>query len=330
MRTVRDPLMAVRKSLFVVMATASIGAVAFLFAVYSGIYNVAATDQHGVAVAWALHAIALRSIEARSSAISVPQLLNSDMIANGLRLFRRSCSQCHGAPGEAPDDFAKGLLPGAPRLEQVGRQWTSRNIYWVVAHGIKMTAMPAWEFRLTNQEIWNVVAFVKFLPKLSSGDYKAMVARAEIPGMAMAQVSDGASPVVQDGNSARGRVALAQYACASCHVIPGISEPGAFVGPTLKGIGSRVMLAGWLANTPINMREWILHPQQVKGMRCQTWAYPAKTRATWSLTLNRCSERIQRQVARLEGRRGHKSLASSFLPSPVYLSHGRTSRRSFA
>lgn len=238
-----------------------LGAVA---AIYGGVYNVAATDQHGAIMAWALHTTALRSIDARAASVHVPDLSNSEMIASGLQLFRGNCVQCHGAPGEPPGDFAKGFLPSAPRLAQVGRLWKSRNIYWTVAHGIKMTAMPAWEFRLTPKDIWDIVAFVKVLPKLSPATYRAMTAKAGPPQTAVAQASDEPSYPTQSGNSARGRIALGQYACASCHVIPGISEPDALVGPTLKGIGSRVMIAGLLANTPDNMREWILHPQQIK------------------------------------------------------------------
>jgi mono/diheme cytochrome c family protein len=233
-------------------------------AIYSGVYNVAATDQHGAIMAWALHTTALRSIEARSGNLNVPDLSNPSMIGNGLQLFRGNCTQCHGAPGEPPADFAKGFLPSAPRLAQVGRQWKSRNIYWAVAHGIKMTAMPAWEFRLTSQDIWDIVAFIKVLPKLSPLDYQAMASKAGAPPEAIAQISDESSHHVREGDGARGRTAVAQYACASCHVIPGISEPEALVGPSLKGIGSRVMIAGLLANTPDNMREWILHPQQIK------------------------------------------------------------------
>ena len=34
------------------------------------------------------------------------------------------------------------------------------NLWWVVKHGIRMTGMPSWDGILSDQEIWQVVAFV--------------------------------------------------------------------------------------------------------------------------------------------------------------------------
>jgi cytochrome c2 len=51
--------------------------------------------------------------------------------------------------------------------------------------------------------------------------------------------------------------------CSSCHVIPGV--PGAFgdIGPSLKGVAKRPMIAGKLPNNTANMVHWLMHPQQV-------------------------------------------------------------------
>lgn len=255
------------KTLLCAAVTGAVGAIvgglAALGVIYSGAYNVAATDPHGPLMALLLHTTALHSIDVRSAGIAVPDLSKQSMIGRGLQLFRAHCVKCHGAPGEPPDDFAKGLLPDPPRLMQVGREWKSRNIYWTVAHGIKMTGMPAWEFRLTKDDIWDIVAFVQTLPKLSPAAYKEMAAKAGQPA-AVAQLSDERARAEPAGDSAQGKLALAQYACDTCHVIPGIFGPAARVGPPLTAVGSRVYIAGLLANTPDNMREWIRHPRQVK------------------------------------------------------------------
>lgn len=51
--------------------------------------------------------------------------------------------------------------------------------------------------------------------------------------------------------------------CSACHKVPGV--PGAMgdVGPSLKGIAKRQIIAGKLPNNPANMVHWIMHPQQV-------------------------------------------------------------------
>jgi cytochrome c len=65
------------------------------------------------------------------------------------------------------------------------------------------------------------------------------------------------------GDPGRGRVAIRQYGCASCHTIPGIRGANALVGPPLGQIASRVYIAGVLPNTPENMMRWIRSPQMV-------------------------------------------------------------------
>jgi cytochrome c len=51
--------------------------------------------------------------------------------------------------------------------------------------------------------------------------------------------------------------------CSSCHVIPGV--PGAYgdIGPSLKGVARRPLIAGKLPNNGPNMVRWLMHPQQV-------------------------------------------------------------------
>ena len=65
------------------------------------------------------------------------------------------------------------------------------------------------------------------------------------------------------GEAGRGRVAMQQYACHSCHTIPGVVGADKVTCPPLSGIASRMYIAGALPNTPENMLRWIEHPQQV-------------------------------------------------------------------
>ena len=65
------------------------------------------------------------------------------------------------------------------------------------------------------------------------------------------------------GDPERGAIAIGQYACTSCHVVPGVVGPDVRVGPTLEGIARRKYIAGVLPNTPENMILWILDPVAV-------------------------------------------------------------------
>jgi mono/diheme cytochrome c family protein len=235
---------------------------ALLF-VASGIYNIAATQQHSALVYWLLETAKVRSIKARSADIVVPDLTDPAVVARGFQLFRENCVQCHGAPGVAPEDFARGLLPLAPPLVQIAREWTPAEIYWATRHGIKMTAMPAWEFRLQDADIWATVAFVGTLPTIAPVDYRRMVEAPATPtATAPREVGPGVPP--KDLNAVeRGKIALQQYACVSCHKITGIVGPDAQVGPPLEDLSQRRYIGAGLLNTPENMVRWISDPQQV-------------------------------------------------------------------
>jgi cytochrome c2 len=65
------------------------------------------------------------------------------------------------------------------------------------------------------------------------------------------------------GDPERGRLALRQFGCGTCHRIPGVAAARGDVGPSLAGVGSRVYLAGRLPNTPENLAHWIRAPQAI-------------------------------------------------------------------
>jgi cytochrome c2 len=74
--------------------------------------------------------------------------------------------------------------------------------------------------------------------------------------------SPGVKPAVT-GDAARGRIALAQYACHSCHMIPGVTGPRVYVGRPLEGLAERKYIAGQMPNTQENLVRWIRDPKQV-------------------------------------------------------------------
>ena len=65
------------------------------------------------------------------------------------------------------------------------------------------------------------------------------------------------------GDPERGRAALAQHACRTCHMIPGISGPETYVGRPLVDLAERRFIAGGLPNNQANLVRWIRHPQSI-------------------------------------------------------------------
>lgn len=68
---------------------------------------------------------------------------------------------------------------------------------------------------------------------------------------------------VSGGDAGRGKQAIQNYSCGSCHQIGGVPNARGLVGPPLNGIGSRRVIAGYLPNQPENMERWLQYPQDV-------------------------------------------------------------------
>lgn len=65
-----------------------------------------------------------------------------------------------------------------------------------------------------------------------------------------------------DGASAK--EILKSKGCGACHYIPGVPGARGAIGPSLKGLKDRVMIArGVLENTPENMRDWLKNPMGI-------------------------------------------------------------------
>jgi mono/diheme cytochrome c family protein len=223
-------------------------------AFHAGVYDVSATDEHLAPTYWLLDTAMRRSVRQRAAQISVPDLGQPGQVRRGHALYRQHCVQCHGAPGVAPEPFALGMTPAPANLAYTARAWSPAEVFWVVKQGLKMTGMPAWKHRLVDDDIWAIVGFMRELPKLSPEEY-----RSKPPGREAA----ADPPVAAQPDAERGKRAISQYACATCHAIPGIVGANAPVGPPLKHIGTRGFIAGVLPNTPQNMVRWIRHPQAV-------------------------------------------------------------------
>lgn len=77
----------------------------------------------------------------------------------------------------------EGLEPTPPYLLDVTDRWSPAELKVIVSEGVKMTAMPAWKFRRSEGQLWDLVAFLEALPQMSSADYLRLrqTARAEAP-----------------------------------------------------------------------------------------------------------------------------------------------------
>lgn len=79
----------------------------------------------------------------------------------------------------------------------------------------------------------------------------------------LAGCGDKPAPAGVQGDPERGRIALSQYACRACHMIPGVTGSEVYVGRTLEDLGDRQYIGGKLPNNQANLVRWIRDPQSI-------------------------------------------------------------------
>ena len=232
--------------------------------VYYGMYNISALTGHTAPVYKFLEFARMQSIETRIPE-KAPSLDQFDWRGAGVQIYEKHCLQCHGAPGLAPEPFALGMMPPPSAIARIASERSPEQLYWVIKNGVMMSGMPAWKYRLKEQELWELVAFLKKLPEFTTKDYALL--RQQVPD---AHESDHDSKEVitlaepQHQKSFKGQEVLQQYNCTSCHVIEGVASAIFHVGPPLTNISKRSFIAGFLPYSRENLENWIMNPTQLK------------------------------------------------------------------
>lgn len=160
--------------------------------IYAGVYNIGADAPHSKMVYSMLTQVRERAITHHARDIVPPaDLRDPKRVATGAGLYTEMCTGCHLGPGVERSEMSQGLYPPAPELAK-GTKRTPAEQFWIIKHGVKLSAMPAWGKTHDDQLIWDMVAFIDTLPKLTPEQYKATIASApadhdemmkDMPGM---------------------------------------------------------------------------------------------------------------------------------------------------
>ena len=156
---------------FAVLAACGIGALAM---VELGLFDVRASTPHSPLVAWATHTTMIHAVHDGAATLPPPSPFSAAEARAGFAIYDRDCVTCHGGPGVARAAWADGLTPSPPYLIDAPRHWTPRELYFIIANGVKMTAMPAWSTVHTPAELRQLVAFLEAQPNLTARDYLAL------------------------------------------------------------------------------------------------------------------------------------------------------------
>jgi mono/diheme cytochrome c family protein len=176
------------KVLTIVAVTVVVGILAGVAFVYGGAFNVAADQPHSRLVFFLAQIARERSIAVRSTDIQVPNLADPKAIAAGASEYAEMCTGCHLAPGLEDNEMRPGLYPYPPNFADHRRaavrdplavNASAARQFWIIKHGLKMSAMPAWGKTHDDATIWTIVAFLQKLPALTPEQYSEMTKESE-------------------------------------------------------------------------------------------------------------------------------------------------------
>ena len=108
------------------------------------------------------------AVRRNASGLSAPRPANEEMLVAGGKLYLDDCAGCHGTPGKPVRDIV-AIYPPVPQLPHVGTQYSELEIYWIVKHGIRMTAMSAYGPFYSDDQLWALAGFLHQIKTLPPG-----------------------------------------------------------------------------------------------------------------------------------------------------------------
>lgn len=114
----------------------------------------------------------------------------------GTRVYKDNCAVCHGLPSKDKTFIAAGMSPAPPQLFKGDgvtddEAWET---YWKVEGGIRMTGMPGFKGKLTEQQIWQVTILLRDADKVPASVKAALAEAAPPPATTMLPLPLGPAP----------------------------------------------------------------------------------------------------------------------------------------
>ncbi|HVA66411.1 MAG TPA: c-type cytochrome [Elusimicrobiota bacterium] len=95
-------------------------------------------------------------------------------VIDGIKLYAENCAVCHGGATGERSNIAQGLYQKPPQFGMHGVEDDPDGFtYWKIAHGIRMTGMPAFDGTLSQNQIWKIALFLKRMNSLRPAAEKA-------------------------------------------------------------------------------------------------------------------------------------------------------------
>ena len=87
----------------------------------------------------------------------------SDAASQGAIVFQNYCQSCHGPQGHGDGPAGGSLDPEPKNLAELQATVKDDYLFWRISDGREGTAMVPWKGILTEEQIWQVIAFIRTL-----------------------------------------------------------------------------------------------------------------------------------------------------------------------
>ena len=87
-------------------------------------------------------------------------------LAAGMTVYQANCASCHGDIHRPHGLLADTLYPRPPQFVEDAPDMPENQNFYLIQHGVRLNGMPAWKQALTEQEMWQVTAFLRHMDKL--------------------------------------------------------------------------------------------------------------------------------------------------------------------
>lgn len=88
----------------------------------------------------------------------------------GAEHFQHHCQICHGLDGQNTGvPFASKMAPPVADLSSKDvQEYADGQLKWIIENGIGPSGMPGWKGILSDEEMWNMVLYIRHLPARGS------------------------------------------------------------------------------------------------------------------------------------------------------------------
>jgi mono/diheme cytochrome c family protein len=87
----------------------------------------------------------------------------ADAASQGAEVFHTNCEMCHGPQGHGDGPAGQSLDPRPRNLAELQTTAGDDFLFWRIREGRPGTSMVAWKGILTDDQIWQVISFIRGL-----------------------------------------------------------------------------------------------------------------------------------------------------------------------